>query len=168
VDAAKAALQNAELTSDAYIRVSEADVLSAKAALATAELDLAYTTIKAPISGVIGKRNVDPGNLVGRGDSTLLATVVAADPIMVDFTIPETDYLRLKKLAGTESEAASRKAKLAFELLLADGSKYPRPGKLHRVEATVDTETSLLSVEASFPNPDYLLKPGQFGRVRVV
>jgi membrane fusion protein, multidrug efflux system len=168
VDASKAALQNAELTSEAYIRVSEADVLSAKAVLTNAELDLAYTTIKAPIGGEIGQRNVDPGNLVGRGDSTLLATIVKADPILVHFSIPETDYLRLKQLAGSESEATSRKAKLAFELLLADGSKYPKPGKLHRVEATVDAETSMLSVEASFPNPEYLLKPGQFGRVRVV
>ena len=105
-------------------------MLGAKAILHGAELDLAYTTIKAPISGMIGKRNVDPGNLVGRGDSTLLATIVKADPILVHFSIPETDYLRLKKLAGSESEATARKAKLAFELLLADGSKYPQPGKL--------------------------------------
>jgi membrane fusion protein (multidrug efflux system) len=168
LDAAKAAQQNAELSADAYIRVAEAEVLLAKSNLQTAELDLGYTTITAPISGVLGKRNVDPGNLVGRGDSTLLGTIVNSNPILVQFTIPETDYLRLKKLAGTESAATERKGKLAFELILADGTKYPLPGKIGRVEATVDVETSTLPVEAEFPNPDLLLKPGQFGRIRVV
>jgi membrane fusion protein, multidrug efflux system len=168
VEAAKAALRNAELTSDAYIRVAEAEVMASKANQASAELDLSYTTIKAPIGGMIGKRNVDPGNLVGRGDSTLLATIVDADPILVHFSIPETDYLRLKKLAGTESVAAGRKGALAFELLLTDGTRYPLKGKLSRVESTLDADTGTLACEASFPNPDVLLKPGQFGRILVV
>jgi membrane fusion protein (multidrug efflux system) len=166
VDAAKAALQNAELTSDAYIRVAEAAVLGAKADLASAELDLGYTTITAPIGGVIGKRNVDPGNLVGRGDSTLLATVVDTDPILAQFTIPEVDYLRLRKMAGDGAE--TRRAGLAFELLLADGTRYAEQGKIGRVEATVDVDTGTLPIEATFPNAAGLLKPGQFGRVRVV
>jgi membrane fusion protein (multidrug efflux system) len=168
VDAAKAALKNAELTSDALIKVADAEVLLAKSNLHTAELDLGYTTIKAPISGLLGKRNVDTGNLVGRGDSTLLATIVKADPIMAHFSVPETDYLRLKKLAGSESAATTAKSKLSFELVLTDGTRYPLKGKLSRVESTLDADTSTLAVEAEFPNPEFLLKPGQFGRVLVV
>jgi membrane fusion protein, multidrug efflux system len=168
LNSAKAALKNAELTSDAYVQVAKAEVMAAKANLSGAQLDLDYTTIKAPIGGILGKRNVDPGNLVGRGDSTLLATIVDSDPIRAVFTIPETDYLRLKKLATDETDAASRKAGLEFALKLADGSNYPEKGKLGRVEATVDLETGTLPVEANFPNAKHLLKPGQFGRVLVV
>jgi membrane fusion protein, multidrug efflux system len=168
VDAAKASLRNAELTSDAYIKVADAEVLTAKANLSAAELDLSYTTIKAPISGLLGKRNVDVGNLVGRSDSTLLASIVKADPILAHFTVPETDYLRLKRLAGTETAAEAVKSRLSFELILTDGTRYPLKGKLSRVESTLDADTSTLPVEATFPNPDFLLKPGQFCRVLVV
>jgi membrane fusion protein (multidrug efflux system) len=168
VEAARAQLRNAELTSDAYIRVAEAEVLAAKAALNAAELDLGYTTIRAPISGSIGKRDVDPGNLVGRGESTLLATIVDTDPIVARFTISESDYLRLRKQAGDSRHAATRRAALRFQLVLTDGSKYPEEGTIGRVESSVDVETSTLAVEADFPNPTGLLKPGQFGRVLVV
>jgi membrane fusion protein (multidrug efflux system) len=167
VEAAKATLRNAELSSDAYIRVAKAEVLASKAALQAAELDLSYTTIRAPIEGSIGKRNVDPGNLVGRGESTLLATIVDADPIIAKFTVSEGDYLRLRRGAGDTRAAETRRAALRFQLILTDGTKYPEVGTIGRVEATVDVETSTLPVEANFPNPSGLLKPGQFGRVLV-
>jgi membrane fusion protein (multidrug efflux system) len=167
VEAAKAQLRNAELSSDALVRVASAEVLAAKAALHSAELDLSYTTIRAPIGGLIGQRNVDSGNLVGRGESTLLATIVDTDPIVAKFTVAEADYLRLRRGAGDSRQAETRRAALRFQLVLTDDSRYPEPGTIGRIESSVDVETSTLAVEANFPNPIGLLKPGQFGRVIV-
>ena len=108
VDAAKAALQNAELTSDAYIRVAEAEVLRRRRRTSRPPSSTSgYTTIKAPISGMIGKRNVDPGNLVGRGDSTLLATIVEANPILVQLHDPR-DRLPPAEEARRDRERGGR------------------------------------------------------------
>src|SRR5215510_1336373 len=89
VEAAEAALKDAVLAQRTAIQLGEAAVESAKAAIIQADLNLSYTTIESPISGIIGKVNVDPGNLVGKGEPTLLATVSSIDPMFVDFSIAE-------------------------------------------------------------------------------
>jgi membrane fusion protein (multidrug efflux system) len=165
VEAARAVLRNAEASTAAYIRETEAAVRSAGADVVEAELNLAYTTIASPIAGTIGSRQVDVGNLVGRGESTLLATVSASDPIRTQFSISEADYLRL---LARVAAAAGPRDQAEFELILADGSTYPHRGRLRSVERTLDVTTGTLPIEAEFPNPDGLIRPGQFGRVRVV
>ena len=141
---------------------ARAGVSGAKAAVAGAELDLSYTTIRSPISGLIGKRLVDPGNLVGKGEATLLDTVSSVDPIRVSITISEAEYLRLRA-----QQAAGRVAiGVPLELVLADGSVFPQKGKVVFVDRAVDNKTGTLTGIAEFPNPNAVLRPGQFGRVR--
>ena len=145
----------------ANLETARAGVSAAKAAVVEAELDLSYCTIRSPISGLIGKRLVSPGNLVGKGEATLLDTVSSVDPIRVVATISEAEYLRLRSLK-TERMGFS----VPLELVLADGSVFPHKGKLVIIDRAVDVKTGTLTGIAEFPNPDALLRPGQFGRVR--
>ncbi|MCK6370307.1 MAG: efflux RND transporter periplasmic adaptor subunit [Gammaproteobacteria bacterium] len=142
---------------------ARASVAAARANVAAAELDLGYTTIRSPITGLIGKRLVAPGNLVGKGEPTLLDTVSSIDPIRVNATISEAEYLRFfAQREGNGSESGP------LDLILVDGSVFPHQGKLVIVDRAVDEKTGTLSFVAEFPNPDGLLRPGQFGRVRAV
>jgi membrane fusion protein (multidrug efflux system) len=163
LDAADANLFNAKLLEQVGVLIAEAEVEGAKAALTQADLDLSYCTIASPIDGLIGRKDVSVGNLVGRGESTLLATVSTIDPIRASFTIAEQDYLRIKR-----SEKERKEPPPPFHLLLADGTPYPRDGTFVTTEREVDPRTGTLVVEARFPNPDGLLRPGQFGRVKAV
>ena len=139
--------------------VANAEVLVAKAALTTAELNLGYATVTAPISGHIGKAQVTEGALVGQGSATLLAVVQQLDPIYCDFTQTSGDLLALKK-AGTAQKPAT--------LLLDDGTAYASAGRVLFSEASVDATTGMVSLRAEFPNPQHELLPGMFARVRVV
>ncbi len=146
----------------ANLETARAGVSAAKAAVVGAELDLSYTTIRSPISGLIGKRLVDPGNLVGKGEATLLDTVSSVDPIRVSVTVSEAEYLRL-----LSQQAEGRVAiGVPLELVLADGSVFPHKGKMVFVDRAVDIKTGTLTGIAEFPNPNAVLRPGQFGRVR--
>ena len=147
----------------ANLDTARAGVSAAKADVAGAELDLGYCTIRSPIGGLIGNRLVAPGNLVGKGEATLLDTVSSIDPIRVNATISEAEYLRFfanRKEAGNGSRP--------LELILADGSVFPHKGKVVIVDRAVDPKTGTLKFVAEFPNPDGQLRPGQFGRVRAV
>jgi membrane fusion protein (multidrug efflux system) len=143
-----------------------ADIASAQAELTTAQLDLGYTRIRSPISGLAGNRLVDVGTYVGSPEPTVLAVVSQLDPIRFDFDIAETSYLTLVKTARAEGrsllEFASR-----HELTLAHGSEHPYAGRLTVVGRGVSTETGTLPMQATFPNPAGLLRPGQFGRVKL-
>ncbi len=145
----------------ANLETARAGVSAAKAAVVEAELALSYCTIRSPISGLIGQRQVAPGNLVGKDGATLLDTVSSVDPIRVVATISEAEYLRLRALR-TERMGFS----VPLELLLADGTVFPHKGKLVIIDRAVDVKTGTLTAIAEFPNPDALLRPGQFGRVR--
>jgi membrane fusion protein (multidrug efflux system) len=147
----------------ANLLAAKANVSAARANVVAAELDLSYTTIRSPIAGLIGKRLVSPGNLVGKGEATLLDTVSSIDPIRVNATISEAEYLRF---FAQRKEGGNRSGPL--ELILADGSVFPQKGKLVIVDRAVDQKTGTLNFAAEFPNPDGLLRPGQFGRVRAV
>ena len=165
VAAARAALKDTELNQRIGIQQAQAAVEAGRAAVTQAQLDLAYTTIRAPVSGIIGRLDVDEGNLVGRGEPTLLATMSTVDPIKVSTTVSEVDYLRFARRAAGR---ASTDPSLALELVLADGTVHPHKGRVTTLDRTVDPKTGTIVFEALFPNPEKLLRPGQFGRVRAV
>lgn len=163
VDARQANLTNLEAAVKYTIERAKAEVSASQARVIQAELDLSYCDIYAPISGIIGFLQVDEGNLVGRGDATLLATVSASDPLLVDFSVSEIEYLKL-----TDPETAGKKAgNLSFDLLLSDESVHPHHGAFRVLDRSVDPQTGTMKAQAAFPNPGSYLRPGQFARLRV-
>ena len=146
-------------------RAAEAAVDAAKAQAQRAEIDLGYTKVVAPENGMAGKTEVYPGTLVGRGQSTLLTHISQIATIHVRFTIPERDYLyyaRRTQQRGTPRDIPQ----LPFELVLADGSVHPEQGHLVFVDRNVDPATGTILMEAAFPNPGGIVRPGQYARVR--
>ena len=141
---------------------------AAKAAVEKATLDLSYTRIASPISGLIGTTQVKAGNLVGRGESTLLTTVSQIDPVLFSIGVTEADYLRIARRQTAKSSSEAPRARDGIELTLADGTRYPQTGRVNTVERAVDPTTGTLAVQLVFPNPDQLLRPGQYGRVRIL
>ena len=146
---------------------SKSQVEAAKATVDKATLDLSYTRVTSPISGLVGTTNVKPGNLVGRGESTLLTTISQIDPVLFKVGVTESDYLRIARqvLAAGKSSGGSR---AGIELTLADGTRYPQTGKINTVERAVDPTTGTLGIELVFPNPQQILRPGQYGRARIL
>jgi len=136
-----------------------------KAAVDTAQLDLGYTRITAPIDGIVGTTEVKAGNLVGRGESTLLTTVSQTDPILFRAGISEAEYLRIAKQVAATGKS-SRGAEI--ELLLADGTAHAQKGRVDAIERAIDPTTGTLSVQFTFPNPQRVVRPGQYGRARFV
>jgi membrane fusion protein (multidrug efflux system) len=147
-------------------RAAEAAVEAAKASMERAQIDLGYTRVTAPEAGLVGKTEVYPGTLVGRGDSTLLTHISQIGTIHVRFTIPERDYLYYAR-RNQERGGRNEGAKLPFELVLADGSVHPHKGLLTFIDRNVDPQTGTIMLEAAFPNPAGVLRPGQYARVRV-
>jgi membrane fusion protein (multidrug efflux system) len=155
-------------TAVAVARAQTSAVDAAKASLRSAQIDLGYTKVLAPEDGLVGKTEVYPGTLVGRGQSTLLTRISKIDPIHARFTIPERDYLRLARESRAKAAAGAKPdpSAVAFELVLADGSVHPQPGKLVFIDRNVDPTTGTILLEAAFPNPGDLVRPGQYARVR--
>ena len=146
---------------------AKSQVEAAKAAVDKATLDLGYTRVTAPISGLIGTTNVKAGNLVGRGESTLLTTLSRIDPILFKVGATEADYLRVARRSSDRKPGDAPRAE-GIQLTLADGTVYKQTGKLTAVERAVDPKTGTLGLEVTFPNPDQLLRPGQYGRTRLL
>jgi membrane fusion protein (multidrug efflux system) len=155
---------------DEAVAAYEARISSLEAARATlraAKIELGYTKIYSPIDGIIGKSQAKVGDFVGRDPNpVILNTVSQVDTILVTFFITETQYLEIARhLAKPEPEPVdSDDANL--ELILIDGSVYAHKGKPDFVDREVDTTTGAMLVQASFTNPERLLRPGQFVRVR--
>jgi membrane fusion protein (multidrug efflux system) len=168
VDAAEAAHRDAVLVQRTQIQLSEAAIETAKASIVQAELNLGYTTIRAPITGIIGKLAVDTGNLVGKADPTLLATMSAVDPIYVDFNVAEVDFLRIAPQIQLDPQGRPKGAGPVLELFLADDKPYPHKGRVSFVDRAVDGKTGTIAIRAAFPNPNKIVRPGQFARVRGV
>ena len=147
---------------------TQAEIASAEARVGAAELNLSYCTVRAPISGQIGRALVDVGNLVGEsGQDTVLANIVQTDPIHVDFAPTERD--RLDVLRGArEGRLPQQREGVPVELLLGDGTPYPHAGRIDFVDPTIEPTRGTVSVRALVPNPDGVLKPGEFVRVVVV
>ncbi|MCI0447461.1 efflux RND transporter periplasmic adaptor subunit [bacterium] len=142
-----------------------ASVDASKASEKDAELNLGYTNVYSPIDGLVGKTQVKAGNLVGRGENTLLTTVSNIESIHVRSNVSERDYLRLARAKGAVPQSKD-KTPDSFELVLADGSLHNYKGRLVYADRAVDPETGTLAIEASFPNPDHVLRPGQYARLR--
>jgi len=147
-------------------RAAEAAVEAAQATVERAQIDLGYTRVTAPDDGLVGKTEVYPGTLVGRGQSDLLTHISQIATIHVRFTVPERDYLfyarRQQERAGTPAASAA----LPFELVLSDGSVHPKKGAIVFVDRNIDAATGTIMMEAAFPNPGGIVRPGQFARVR--
>ncbi|MBU9848096.1 efflux RND transporter periplasmic adaptor subunit [Rahnella ecdela] len=145
---------------------ADAAVVSAKAAVETARINLAYTKVTSPISGRIGKSSVTEGALVSNGQTTALATVQQLDPIYVDVTQSSNDFLRLKQeLADGSMKQVDGKAQV--KLLMDNGKEYSQPGTLEFSDVTVDETTGSITLRAIFPNPNDALLPGMFVRARL-
>jgi len=137
-----------------------------KAAVDTVVLDLGYTKITAPLDGMVGTTMVKAGNLVGRGESTLLTTISQTDPILFRAGISEAEYLRVAKRIQETGVRVGQQA--VVELLLADGAAHPQKGRIDVVERAIDPTTGTLAVQFKFPNPQRVVRPGQYGRARFV
>jgi membrane fusion protein (multidrug efflux system) len=161
-------------TAVAQANAGQASVESTLAVLERAKLDLSYTKISAPTDGIVGKTEINVGNLVGRGQSTLLTSISKIDPIHLRFSLSEREYLQYSKQRNeirARREAAGSPATVAdlpFEMVLADGSVHPHRGKLVFADRLVDPTTGTLLFEAGFPNPERIVRPGQYGRARAV
>ena len=138
-------------------------VAAAQATLDKANIDLGYTRIASPVDGLIGTTKVKTGNLVGRGENTLLVTISVIDPIFFKAGIAEAEYLRLAR--EFQQKSPNRDA-IPIELLLSDGTTFPHQGKFDVIERNIDPTTGTLAVQMTFPNPERLLRPGQYGRAR--
>jgi RND family efflux transporter MFP subunit len=142
-----------------------AAVLAAEAARDLARLNLSYTRVTAPFDGRIGRRLVDPGNLVGAGGNTVLTEINQTDPIYVYFTINEADLLRLVRATGV-SPGEAEGMKIPSYLGLANEKDYPHQGFLDFTGIAVTPTTGTLLLRSIFPNPDGVILPGLFARVR--
>jgi len=145
---------------------TQAQVLAYDARVAKAKLDLAYTSITSPIEGLIGTTKQKVGSLVGRSESTLLNTVSQINPILFRCAIAEAEYLRLARRGADRDKSLEKK--FGVELILADGTMHPHKGRLEAVERAVDPTTGTLTGQFSFPNPQRILRPGQYGKARFV
>jgi membrane fusion protein, multidrug efflux system len=153
----------------AQYEVGVSSVKAAKANLRAAKIQLGYTKIYSPISGIIGKTKAKVGDFVGRQPSPIiLNTVSRIDTVLVQFFITESQYLMFMRrhMADIDAGKVDETEKAGLELILSDGSVYAHEGKADFVNREVDPTTGALLIQASFPNPNELLRPGQFARVR--
>jgi membrane fusion protein (multidrug efflux system) len=140
---------------------SVASVAQAQAALVSAQINLGYTKVRAPISGRIGKSTVTPGALVTANQETSLATIRALDPIYVDMNQSSTDLLKLRRMIGA---GAIQSGSTKVHLRLEDGSQYSHTGLMKFQEVAVDESTGSVTLRAEFPNPEGMLLPGMYVR----
>ncbi len=142
-------------------QTAKGDALVAEASLQTANINLGYTEIKAPISGLIGRTSVTKGNVVGP-DSGVLTTIVSQDPMYVTVPVSQREFLSLE--AGKRREGG---AAFTARLRFSDGSAYEYPGKFNFIDVSVDRATDSVTVRASFPNPKGQLIDGQLVKVSI-
>jgi len=148
-------------------RAAEASVEAAKAGTQHADIDLSYTRVEAPAAGVVGRTEVYPGTLVGRGQSTLLTHISQVDTIHVRVSVPERDFIEMNRRGEERRRAGVDAPRGRFELVRSDGSTHPEKGDLVFVDRAVDAQTGTMLVEVAFPNPGGVVRPGQYARVRV-
>ena len=163
VEAREANVQQIKLSTRTQLGTSQAKVASNEALLRTAELNLEYATIRAPISGRIGDSIVQVGGLVSPTSPEPLTTIIPLDPIWVRFKVSEAEYFEYRDRNAFSGKAAA----MPLELIRADGSLHPHKGKIENTVNQVDSRTGTLELQATFPNPEKELLPGQFGRIRV-
>jgi len=143
---------------------------AANANLNIANLNLGYAKMYAPIEGIIGKTLAREGEFVGQNPNpVILNTVSQLRSVRVQFFLSEYDYLRVAKayLKRTNRKIQASDETIDLQLILADGSLYPHKGKMDFIDRNVDPSTGAILLQATFPNPDRLIRPGQFARVKV-
>ena len=144
---------------------AEAEVLTAKAAIDSAQLELGFSKIYSPIDGIAGISKAQLGNLVGPGSANAqLTTISQLDPIKAYIPLSEQEYLQFARNKQNEQQQGNQ----SLELILADGSVYPHPGKFFFADREVNVKTGTIQVAILFPNPGNLLRPGQYAKVRAV
>ncbi|MEF7615822.1 efflux RND transporter periplasmic adaptor subunit [Aquincola sp. MAHUQ-54] len=148
-------------------KAAEAELAAARASVQTARINRGYAQVTAPISGRIGRALVTEGALVGQGEATPLAVVQQINPMYVNFTQSTTEVLRLRKAMAAGSLAKAGTDAATVQVVLEDGSTYGRPGKLLFSDLTVDATSGQVTLRAEVPNPDGLLLPGMYVRVRL-
>jgi membrane fusion protein (multidrug efflux system) len=146
----------------------EATLASDRQAVEEARLKLSYTRMYAPLSGRIGRAQVRIGGLVGKGEPTLLATISKIDPIWVNASISEREYLQAVQhyQAKGVPKGSSPAMQIPITMVLADDSLYPHKGRINFLDRTVDSQTGTLPFRVEFPNPEKMVRPGQFSRLR--
>ena len=158
---AQKAVSQAELDKALSMKAGAiAQINTNQAILDNAELDLGWTTVTSPISGIAGISKVQIGDLMS--PNTIMTTISSVNPIFVDFSIAEQDYLRFAR------ERASRTESRSVELILGDASVYPERGHLNFVNREVDSHTGTIQVRGQFSNPGNILRPGQYARIRAI
>ncbi|MHC4666020.1 MAG: efflux RND transporter periplasmic adaptor subunit [Planctomycetota bacterium] len=151
----------------AQYEASEESVKAAEANLRAVRIQLGYTKIHSPVSGIIGKTKAKVGDFVGRTPNpVILNTVSRIDTVLVQFYITETMYLRAIRRQLSQSDAERDDSVTELDMILADGSVYEHKGKVDFIDREVDSATGSILVQASFPNPDEVLRPGQFAQIR--
>jgi membrane fusion protein (multidrug efflux system) len=151
----------------ATAKSAQAAVDARRAAADKARLDLDNTRVRSPVTGQIGLQKVEVGALASAGQ-TGLATVSTLDPVYVNFSIPESDYVRVVRAGGSRESAVKEARAHPIEIALPDGSLYPQKGRFDFAERAITTSTGTLLLRALFPNPQKLLRPGLNVRVRTV
>ncbi len=152
----------------ANLHAFEADILSGKAAVQSARINLGYTKVTSPVTGRVGISQVTEGAYVQSSTATLLVTVQQLDPMYVDVTQSSTDLLRLKRAVASGELSTDKAGQARVELLLDDGTVYQKQGTLQFSDVSVNPSTSSVTVRAIFPNPGGELLPGMFVRARLV
>jgi membrane fusion protein (multidrug efflux system) len=163
--AAKRAVPQQDLDNAvAAVDVGRAAVVTAQAKVDSAAIDLGYCDIRSPVTGLIGAKQVSIGDLVGKGEPTLLATISTLDPIWFYCNVSEVDYIK----AQSEGAAMGKRfEEFPVSLILADGSTFPEGGRFVFIDRAVNPKTGTLRVRAEFPNPRRQLRPGMFARIHV-
>src|SRR5580692_11353779 len=150
------------LAAKATVATDQAQIKSAEAAVETAKLNLGFTKITSPVSGIADVARAQVGDLVSSSSGTL-TTVSTLDPIRDYFTVSEQDYLQLK-----QQFSGSDKQQWKLQLILAEGTSYPHEGAFYFAGRAIDQNTGAIQLAALFPNPGNVLRPGQYGKVRAV
>jgi len=153
----------------ANLDIAHAQEMTAEAALHTAQLNLEWSEVRAPISGRVSDRRVDPGNLVAGGQSgaTLLTTIVRLDPIYFVFDGSEADYIRYSRLSVEGDRGSSRDTPNPVRVQLADEKDWPHQGVMNFVDNEINAHSGTIRGRAIFDNKDLFLTPGTFGRMRL-
>ncbi|WP_244669750.1 efflux RND transporter periplasmic adaptor subunit [Kaistia sp. 32K] len=149
------------------VDLAEAAVAAAKAQLKTAQINLDYATVRAPIDGVTSLDVVPEGSLIGVGTTdSLLTTITQLDPVYVNFSLNDTDVAEIRRIAEEQNNGASD-IKLTANITFGDGKHYDKAGEIDFTSSSIDTQTGTIRSRAVFENPDLYLIPGQFVRVTV-
>jgi RND family efflux transporter MFP subunit len=151
----------------ATVETAKAQIKTYEAAVETAKINLDFTRLIAPIDGIAGQAQLQVGALVTPG-SGVVTSVSTVDPIKVYFTVGEPQYLAWRQRFPTDADRQQADKELRLQLILADGSTYPHEGKFYFADRQVDASTGAIRIAGLFPNPNNILRPGGYGKVRAV